>query len=317
LRGNLPRRAWVTGNPNGRDWVWRTFVDESRDGYNFFHAKTWENTFLPHDYIDNLRLYYPAEWVDRFCEGSFDVFEGQIFNEFSPAVHVIHPADVFPIPGEWPRFRAIDHGIHHPTCCLWGATSPSGDLIIYDSYYQRNRLISENCAEILKKSGNDVFEWTVIDPAVDRRDATTGTSYFDEYRKSGIVPLLKGQNAILDGISRIKELLRCDNFHKHPLTGRADSPYLHIFPACSELIQEIQQYRWKDQPAGDRSKSKEEPVDRHNHAIDALRYMAMQNPRSHEKAAAVSEWDRWQTLLDDIRGEVKIDDPYQIGGWIK
>jgi PBSX family phage terminase large subunit len=316
LRGVAPRRMWVTGNPNGRDWVYETFVNQARPEYAFFHAKTYENTFLPNDYIDNMRKYLPAEWVDRFVEGSFEVFEGQIYHEFSAAVHVISHNDVFPIPPEWPRFRAIDHGIYHPTACLWGAADPDGNLFIYDQYYQRNRLISENCAEIVKKSGNDIFDWSVIDPNTDRRDATTGTSYMDEYRKNG-VQVVKGQNAILDGISRVKELLYVDENHRHPLTMRPHAPRLYIFPDCDKLIWEIQQYRWRDQPTGAMTRDKEEPVDRHNHAIDALRYMAMQNPQSRDKSQGIGEWDRWRELLDDLSGTDKAeDDDLTIGRWL-
>jgi PBSX family phage terminase large subunit len=315
LRGEGARRMWVTGNPNGRDWVYETFVNQARPEYAFYHAKTYENVFLPQDYIDNLRKYYPPEWVTRFMEGSFEVFEGQIYHEFSPAVHVISHNDVVPVPQEWPRFRAIDHGIYHPTACLWGSADPDGNLFIYDSYYQRNKLISENCAEIVKRSGNDIYEWSVIDPNTDRRDATTGTSYMDEYRKNG-VPVIKGQNAILDGISRVKELLYLDEGHRHPLTMRPHAPRLYIFPECKELIWEMQQYNWRDQKAGSETRDKEEPVDRHNHAIDALRYMAMQNPQPRDKAQGIGEWDRWRALLDDLSGTKTEEDDLQIGRWL-
>lgn len=318
LRGQGARRGWVTGNPNGKDWVYNTFVGQSRPDYAFFHAKTSENTHLPQDYVDNLRRYYPPEWVDRFMNGSFDVFEGQIFNEFSTTAHVIHPNDVFQIPKEWPRFRGIDHGIYHPTCCLWAAMAPSGDLFIYDCYYQRNKLVSEHAAAILEKSGTDQFEWTVIDPSTNRREAILGTTIKDEYRSLGI-PTIDGNNAILDGISRVKELLRVDPVHAHPVHGRTGSPRLHIFPTCAELIWEIAQYKWKDQRPGMDSKEREEPVDRHNHAIDPLRYIVMQNPRSCEGLGVAKEWDRWQKLLDEIKDEdtPDRDNPYAMGGWIK
>lgn len=318
LRGKAPRRGWVTGNPNGQDWVWRTFVNENRGSdYAFFHAKTYENTFLPQDYIDNLLKFYPPEWVNRFCEGSFDVFEGQVFNEFSPSVHVIRADEEFPIPREWPRFRAIDHGIYHPTCCLWGAADPDGNLFIYDCYYQANKLVFEHAQEINQRSENDVFEWTVIDPSTSRRDAVSGSSIRDEYRRLNI-PTIEGNNAILDGISRLKELMRCDEQHNHPISSKPYSPRIHIFgQKCQKLTWELQQYRWKDQRPGSQAREKEEPVDRHNHAIDALRYMVMAGPRPMQRTLAVAQWDRWQALLDDIKGDDTPEDIYQLGSWIK
>ena len=316
LRGTLPRQGWVTGNPNGRDWVWKTFVNENRPEYGFFHAKTSENRFLPESYYENLRQYYPPEWIERFLEGSFDVFEGQIFDEFSPSVHVLRSDEEFPVPRDWPRFRAIDHGLYHPTCCLWATVDPDGNLFITDCYYQKNRLVSDHIAEIHKRTGEDVVEWTAIDPSTSRRDAVSGQSVEDEYRKQGI-PTRAGNNSILDGISRVKELLRCDGDHTHPLTGRKGSPRLHVFGSkCPELIWELQQYRWKDQKPGTLAKEKEEPVDRHNHAVDALRYLVMGDPRPHQSTLRAGEWDRWQALLDELGGEKRPDDPYRIGGWI-
>ncbi len=317
LRGAEPRRAWVTGNPNGRDWVWKTFVDQNRPGYGFFHAKTEENKFLPQDYVDNLRNFYPPEWVTRFMEGSFDVFEGQIFNEFSQSIHCIRPDDEFPIPREWPRFRAVDHGIYHPTCCLWGAADPDGNLFIYDCYYQRNRLVYEHAEAINRRSEGDLIEWTVIDPSTARRDAISGVTIQDEYRKLGI-PTIPGNNAILDGISRLKEMLRVDPTHSHPLTQQLAAPRVYIFASkCPELTWELGQYRWKDQRPGSEAREKEEPVDRHNHAVDAFRYLVMANPRSSQRTLALAEWDRWQSLLDEIKGDPPTGDSLAIGSWIK
>ena len=42
--------------------------------------------------------------------------EGQVYEEFDPAVHVI---DSFPIPESWPRYRSIDFGYANPFSCSW------------------------------------------------------------------------------------------------------------------------------------------------------------------------------------------------------
>jgi hypothetical protein len=307
----------VTGNPNGKDWVHRLFVDQVRPGYGYFHAKTSENDYLPEKYYENLRATYPPEWVERFLEGSFDVMEGQVYTEFGPTLHGISSEEEFVIPPEWPRFRGIDHGIHHPTCCLWAAVSPLGDLIFYDSYYKRGKLISENCEEIQRISGDENYEYSVIDPAVDHRDARTGTSYMDEYRKHGI-NCIKGEHALLDGISRVKEMMRWDDQHPHILTGELGAPHLYVFLSkCPELVHEIQQYKWRDQRPGAETREREEPVDRHNHSLDAMRYVVMSNPRTRELLAGQGIWAKWEMFLNKLKG--KPDDNARrndIGRWI-
>jgi hypothetical protein len=36
-----------------------------------------------------------------------------------------------------------------------------------------------------------------------------------------------------------------------------------------------------------------------------------------QRSLAVAEWDRWQSLLDEIKGDDTPADPFEIGGWIK
>jgi len=53
-----------------------------------------------------------ASWDDariqREINGSFDAFEGQVYNDFRRDVHVVRP---FRIPNHWERHIRIDHGL--------------------------------------------------------------------------------------------------------------------------------------------------------------------------------------------------------------
>lgn len=62
-----------------------------------------------------------------------------------------------------------------------------------------------------------------------------------------------GPRPLLTGIDRVTERIR---------TGR-----LKIASACGDLIGEAERHRY------DEAKSKEEPIDKDNHALDALRYL--------------------------------------------
>lgn len=129
------REGFITANPNGHDWLWRRFLKKiGKDGkelpnasdYFLVTASTLENrSNLPEDYIKGL-LSQPQEYVKRFVEGSFDVFAGQIFDEFNPHIHVL--PQPFQIPNTWERFRAIDHGQNNPTSCHWYAVDFDGNI---------------------------------------------------------------------------------------------------------------------------------------------------------------------------------------------
>jgi hypothetical protein len=69
----------------------------------------------------------------------------------------------------------------------------------------------------------------------------------------------KGQGSVNFGIGLIQQRLVVQG------DGR---PRLTVDPCCTNLIREFESYEWK--PGGDRLK--DEPMDRDNHALDALRY---------------------------------------------
>lgn len=83
-------QGYITGNPRGHNWIYYTFGIKDSQGakdwcfntdYRMITASTFANAeALPSDYIDQLRRSYSPEWFSRYVEGSWDVFEGQIFD---------------------------------------------------------------------------------------------------------------------------------------------------------------------------------------------------------------------------------------------
>ena len=70
-------------------WFARRELDEqafaAADGrIVYVPAKIADNPHLPPHYAAQQRAIQPGEWVERFIEGSFDAFDGQIYQYFSP-----------------------------------------------------------------------------------------------------------------------------------------------------------------------------------------------------------------------------------------
>lgn len=92
------RQGYVTGNPAGHNWVYKLFglskspVEGREPGeggwcqcvyglYRMITANTAMNSGnLPSSYVRDLRQQYSNEWYDRYVRGSWDAFEGQIFD---------------------------------------------------------------------------------------------------------------------------------------------------------------------------------------------------------------------------------------------
>ncbi len=281
LEGVPVRQGFLTGNPEGHNWIWRRFINDGDSEYHMVQAASLENPHLPEDYVPMLLRSYPEVWVRRYVYGSWDVFEGQIYGEFDPRVHVIQPFD---IPEGWPRYRSIDPGRTNPTCCLWFAIDTDGNVFVYREYYQAGRIVSENARAIAGMSGIERYVYTLIDPSARQSSPLGYSSVVAEYLDYGI-DTVPAANDLRAGINRVSEYLRVDPGRFHPLTCENGSPRLFVFSFCENLIREFPQYRWRQLKAmemGARNQP-EEPQGVDDHALDALRYFLVSRPSPPEQ----------------------------------
>jgi phage terminase large subunit len=105
-------KALLTGNPEGRNYLYDFFFNEElltsmvcgrplcrlspeecnrklRMKRRGIHATSYQNYFLPPDYVDTMVASFTPEERERYLAGSFDVFMGQAFKEFSHELHVL------------------------------------------------------------------------------------------------------------------------------------------------------------------------------------------------------------------------------------
>jgi terminase large subunit-like protein len=292
-------RAWTTGNPGGRNWLYDLFFKHRLEGgrkiedHEGFQPKPDENIHMDADYWNNLRRIYSDEWIAKFLEGSFDVFEGQILDNLDRDIHVI---DDFAIPPEWPRYRGLDHGWTNPTACLWIAVDPAGNHYLYREFYKRCAVPQTNAEAILAISGaeEEMTQWTVMDPH-GRHTQTAGGSaqrIIDQYREGGLICRL-GDNDVKASIARLKSLLQPDTeriFPRcHKYAGQNGAPQTFIFRSLRYLISEAQQWQWKQVKPG--GVDKETPLAKHDHLIACWRYLEMELPRAPQVTAPRSyDW---------------------------
>jgi phage terminase large subunit len=315
LRGRLrdkrgSQTSWLTGNPEGKNWVYEKFFAADLEpgkkrwaNHEGFLAAREENHHLPPDYYAGLREYYDDIWIEKYLNGSFDVFEGQVFDNFNREIHVVSP---FGLPDTWPRFRGLDHGLVNPTACLWAGSDFSGNILCYRLYYKRNSIPDENAANILRLSEGELIEWTEIDPSTHQTQSAGGTSerIIDQYRKAGLV-CNPGNNAVKDSIALIRHMLQPDPNRPfpdwHPLAKELGSPRLFFTSDCAELLFEIQNYQWKQVKPG--GSEREQPRATNDHAIAALRYLLMRSPRPAVEIVQQDQYHRFLAIANELKGE--------------
>lgn len=216
------RYGFITCNPEPGNWIYHKFKRPKDEGlihkdYDIIEAPSYDNPYLPEDYIETLRQSYPEAMQKRFIEGEWEVFEGQIYTEFNKKIHVIQP---FTIPSEWETIVAIDHGMVNPTAALFAAIDYDGNVFIFDEYYSPG-LVSEHSKSILEKVGDRDVSFWLIDPstrAKTREKDGMQWSVMEEYEDNGIYAT-PANNELLGGINRVREFLRVDAGRRHPLTA--------------------------------------------------------------------------------------------------
>ena len=287
LRGKHVRKIYMTTNPNGHTWQYRYFIKKDwaneKAKTQFFHisAPSYENSHLPDGYVQNLYDTWSVDRLKREVEGSWDAFSGQIYTEFSRNTHVIKP---FRIPDDWTRFVAADHGYRNPACFLWMAVDYDSNVYVYREFYQSEWIIEEICKGqgtspgIIALNKEEKIQGIWIDPSTkaNRGKDSDFQTYLDFIPKEW--PLIPANNEVETGIDRVKQYLKID--------PRANKPRLLIFENCTNVIEQMTQYKYEElTPGQEMAKNiKETPVKKDDHAVDALRYGIMSRPEEPKRA---------------------------------
>lgn len=271
------RKGFITSNSEWKNWTYQTFVrgkwlkEEYRARYYTVRASSLENSNLPEDYIDDL-LSYTGDEFRRYVLGDFNVFEGQIFDEFDEMNHIVEPFD---IPESRERVYGHDHGLANPTAFIEAHIDFDENIWITWEHYVAGKEVSFHADALLERdkalTEKNWRVWTkdtmqvISDPSIfaKTRQPTPEkpyvTSVADEYLEHEIV-CQRGNNSVLAGINRIKYLLK--------------NKKIFVFSTCTKFIEEIQQYRWKRDQDNNLG-AVEQPVKKDDHSIDAFRYMIM------------------------------------------
>lgn len=270
LRSNVgPRRGWITGTPEGYNWVWREFAEKPRRDYALFTGSTYDNSDnLPADYIEAMTDSYTGAFARANIFGEFVAFEGQVY-QFSRSRNLL-PKDWTPEP-DISFDRTADFGTNNPTAWLW-VQEIAGTVYVFDELEVRRQPVSVIASEVKKR-------WTKLrhgsdfgDIAGTQRDSNL-SSYVSNYAHEGILIRTRSGGRVKAGIEVVTKYVSPPD--------ETALPRLFIHPRCTRLIAAFETYHWPEdkdgQPMGD------EPVKDgvSDHMMDALRYWFVN--RHHEQ----------------------------------
>ena len=254
---NFPKRIYFTCNPGGRGhaYIKRIFITksynpgENPNDYEFIQAGVRDNKVLMKnqpDYIAQLEALPPAR-RKAWLEGSWDVFEGQVFEEFKDNpegyenrqwTHVIKP---FTPPKSWKIYRSYDFGYAKPFSCGWWAVDHDGCMYRILEYYgcrkgEENVGLKITADQQFREMARmeDEHPWLkgkkiegVADPAI--WDTSRGESVAETAEKYRIF-FERGDNKRIAGWMQLHYRLQFDE---------NGYPMMYVFENCRDFIRTI------------------------------------------------------------------------------
>ncbi|RLG44652.1 MAG: PBSX family phage terminase large subunit [Thermoproteota archaeon] len=241
------RFALLTTNPGAQThWIYKKFYESGNDKYIHIDTNSYENIFLPEGYIENMEASYDEDWKRRFLNGEWGAFEGQIYKGFDPGKHVISLDDV---PYKELRYKlcGVDWGVRNPSCILVIGVTKDKKVYVIDEWYKNEQTTVRVTEQIKRMDKKYDFRKVYIDPS-----AADLILQCEEVK----LPVEKADNHVEPGIGKVKSLFDRDS--------------IRITSNCSNLIRELQAYRYdRDRTGVDPT---EKPIKKDDHSVDALRY---------------------------------------------
>jgi phage terminase large subunit-like protein len=265
-------REWFTLTPvEGLEWIEEQIYDPGIAGHphiEVIEVSMTENPYLGKEEVDTYLDSLDDDERKIRGEGQFTRKGGRVYKRFHIDTHTIDPIDPKLYRGSQYRwYMSLDHGFNNPTAVLWHIVDQDNRVITFAEHYESEQTIDYH-AQVIK---NYEIEFgkepdiRVCDPALEQRQALTGTSIQTEYAMRGI-GMAPGNNNVETGVIKVNQYL------ENAADGR---PNWLITKNCGNLIREMQRLRWKTW-ASTKQQSQNNPYDqihkKDDHACDSARY---------------------------------------------
>lgn len=205
---------------------------------------------------------------ERLYLGNWVAAEGQVFEEFSRAVHMVKRFDP---PSAWRRFLTIDFGYTNPFAAQKWVEDGDGRLYLEREIYRTRTTVEDHAVAIKAMMGP--HSYTGIGDCEDPQAIAT-------LARCGVrvEPSVKGPGSVIAGIQVVQQRLRVEDdgrprlyVMEGSLVERDEELAAARRPLC--LVDEFEVYRWSKDVSG--RANKEEPVKENDHACDAMRQLVM------------------------------------------
>lgn len=237
-----PRKgmAMFSGTPKGFNHFYDLYnLEYTDDEFKSFKFTTYDNPFIDKAEIDKERAKksdneFAQEYLAEFRKSS-----GLVFKEFNREEHV-YDYEIYDFKQ---KVAGVDWGTHNPAAVP--TIKIQDDTFCVDDLFYKTDCTDSYVADYV---ATQRFNFVYPDP-----ESASGVKELKQ-RGVNVREVKKGKGSIRAGNSKISELFKQNR--------------LYIHKRCASLIEELEMYSYPDEVKED-----ENPQDKFNHAIDALRYV--------------------------------------------
>lgn len=242
-------RLWFNCNPEGPEhWFYKEWIEKAESrGALRLHFTMEDNPGLPPEIRQRYERLYTGVFYRRFVLGEWAAAQGLVYDFFDPDKGAAEVPD-----GPFSAWRvSVDYGTVNPLSMgLWGEKNGVWyrvEEVYYDSRREGRQKTDAEYAEMLEQlvAGRDI-QRVIVDPSA--------ASFIETLRRKGW-QVMKADNDVADGIRVTADLLR--------------QRRIVLCRPCRDCLREMALYCW------DERSGRDAPRKEHDHAMDEMRYFAM------------------------------------------
>ena len=242
-------RLWFNCNPEGPEhWFYKEWIEKAESrGALRLHFTMEDNPGLPPEIRQRYERLYTGVFYRRFVLGEWAAAQGLVYDFFDPDKDAAEVPD-----GPFSAWRvSVDYGTVNPLSMgLWGEKNGVWyrvEEVYYDSRREGRQKTDAEYAEMLEQlvAGRDI-QRVIVDPSA--------ASFIETLRRKGW-QVTKADNDVADGIRVTADLLR--------------QRRIVLCRPCRDCLREMALYCW------DERSGRDAPRKEHDHAMDEMRYFAM------------------------------------------
>lgn len=202
--------------------------------WEHFHFTSYDNPHLAEEELKGLIAEIGEDSVSQEILAEFTLQQGRVYQELDPDIHWVEEAWFTPTD----TIMGLDYGFTHPTGCLIIDTDGK-NFFVHTEFYEVGR------------THDEVADWVKHQTKVNAIYPEPAAPALVELLRRKGLPVKEVNKSVLEGITKIKQLLR--------------ERRLKFHPSLQGLRREFDMYVWKEN-------KQDEVVKEYDDLLDALRY---------------------------------------------